>query len=65
MSSARVLGLVGWSGSGKTTLLTKLIPLLLESRGAGARRSSTPITLSMSINPARIPMSIAKPEPAR
>jgi molybdopterin-guanine dinucleotide biosynthesis protein B len=32
MSSARVLGLVGWSGSGKTTLLTKLIPLFL-SRG--------------------------------
>jgi molybdopterin-guanine dinucleotide biosynthesis adapter protein len=33
MSSARVLGLVGWSGSGKTTLITKLIPLFL-SRGA-------------------------------
>jgi molybdopterin-guanine dinucleotide biosynthesis protein B len=32
MSSARVLGLVGWSGSGKTTLITKLIPLFL-SRG--------------------------------
>jgi molybdopterin-guanine dinucleotide biosynthesis adapter protein len=32
MSSARVLGLVGWSGSGKTTLITKLIPLLV-SRG--------------------------------
>lgn len=32
MSSARVLGLVGWSGSGKTTLITKLIPLL-RSRG--------------------------------
>jgi molybdopterin-guanine dinucleotide biosynthesis protein B len=32
MSSARVLGLVGWSGSGKTTLITRLIPLFL-SRG--------------------------------
>jgi molybdopterin-guanine dinucleotide biosynthesis protein B len=32
VSSARVLGLVGWSGSGKTTLLIKLIPLLV-SRG--------------------------------
>ena len=32
MSSARVLGLVGWSGSGKTTLITKLIPLFV-SRG--------------------------------
>jgi molybdopterin-guanine dinucleotide biosynthesis protein B len=32
VSSARVLGLVGWSGSGKTTLITKLIPLFL-SRG--------------------------------
>jgi molybdopterin-guanine dinucleotide biosynthesis protein B len=30
MSSARVLGLVGWSGSGKTTLLTKLIPLFSD-----------------------------------
>jgi molybdopterin-guanine dinucleotide biosynthesis protein B len=30
MSSARVLGLVGWSGSGKTTLITKLIPLLVN-----------------------------------
>lgn len=28
MSSARVLGIVGWSGSGKTTLMTSLIPLL-------------------------------------
>ncbi len=28
MSSARVLGIVGWSGSGKTTLITKLLPLL-------------------------------------
>jgi molybdopterin-guanine dinucleotide biosynthesis adapter protein len=32
VSSARVLGLVGWSGSGKTTLITKLIPLFV-SRG--------------------------------
>ena len=29
MSSARVLGIVGWSGSGKTTLVTRLIPVLL------------------------------------
>jgi molybdopterin-guanine dinucleotide biosynthesis protein B len=28
VSSARVLGIVGWSGSGKTTLITRLIPLL-------------------------------------
>jgi molybdopterin-guanine dinucleotide biosynthesis adapter protein len=28
MSSARVLGIVGWSGSGKTTLITNLIPVL-------------------------------------
>ncbi len=28
MTSARVLGIVGWSGSGKTTLITQLIPLL-------------------------------------
>ncbi|MGH8180950.1 MAG: molybdopterin-guanine dinucleotide biosynthesis protein B [Steroidobacteraceae bacterium] len=28
MSSARVLGIVGWSGSGKTTLITSLIPVL-------------------------------------
>jgi molybdopterin-guanine dinucleotide biosynthesis protein B len=28
MSSARVLGIVGWSGSGKTTLITRLIPAL-------------------------------------
>jgi molybdopterin-guanine dinucleotide biosynthesis protein B len=28
MSSAHVLGIVGWSGSGKTTLITSLIPLL-------------------------------------
>lgn len=28
MSSASVLGIVGWSGSGKTTLITSLIPLL-------------------------------------
>lgn len=28
MSSARVLGIVGWSGSGKTTLITSLMPLL-------------------------------------
>jgi molybdopterin-guanine dinucleotide biosynthesis protein B len=28
MSSARVLGIVGWSGSGKTTLITRLIPEL-------------------------------------
>ncbi|HEY6456649.1 MAG TPA: molybdopterin-guanine dinucleotide biosynthesis protein B [Steroidobacteraceae bacterium] len=34
MSSARVLGLVGWSGSGKTTLITKLIPLFA---GRGVR----------------------------
>jgi molybdopterin-guanine dinucleotide biosynthesis adapter protein len=32
VSTARVLGIVGWSGAGKTTLLTKLIPLL-SSRG--------------------------------
>jgi molybdopterin-guanine dinucleotide biosynthesis protein B len=32
VSSARVLGIVGWSGAGKTTLITKLIPLL-SSRG--------------------------------
>lgn len=32
MSSARVLGIVGWSGSGKTTLITNLIPLL-SARG--------------------------------
>lgn len=32
MSSARVLGIVGWSGSGKTTLITKLIPVL-SARG--------------------------------
>lgn len=30
MSSARVLGIVGWSGSGKTTLITRLIPLLTQ-----------------------------------
>jgi molybdopterin-guanine dinucleotide biosynthesis adapter protein len=30
MSSAKVLGIVGWSGSGKTTLLTRLIPLLVR-----------------------------------
>jgi molybdopterin-guanine dinucleotide biosynthesis protein B len=29
MSSARVLGIVGWSGSGKTTLITKLLPVLI------------------------------------
>jgi molybdopterin-guanine dinucleotide biosynthesis protein B len=29
MSSARVLGIVGWSGSGKTTLITRLIPVLI------------------------------------
>ena len=28
MSSARVLGIVGFSGSGKTTLITRLIPVL-------------------------------------
>ena len=28
MSSARVLGIVGWSGSGKTTLIMSLIPVL-------------------------------------
>ena len=28
MSSARILGIVGWSGSGKTTLITRLIPVL-------------------------------------
>ena len=32
MSSARVLGIVGWSGSGKTTLITRLIPML-SARG--------------------------------
>jgi molybdopterin-guanine dinucleotide biosynthesis protein B len=32
VSSACVLGIVGWSGAGKTTLITKLIPLL-SSRG--------------------------------
>jgi molybdopterin-guanine dinucleotide biosynthesis adapter protein len=30
MSSAKVLGIVGWSGSGKTTLITRLIPLLVR-----------------------------------
>ena len=34
MSTARVLGIVGWSGSGKTTLLKKLIPFLT---GRGVR----------------------------
>ena len=29
MSTARVLGVVGWSGSGKTYLLTRLLPLLV------------------------------------
>jgi molybdopterin-guanine dinucleotide biosynthesis adapter protein len=29
MTSARVLGIVGWSGSGKTTLITRLIPVLI------------------------------------
>ncbi len=29
MSSARVLGIVGWSGSGKTTLITRLLPVLI------------------------------------
>jgi molybdopterin-guanine dinucleotide biosynthesis adapter protein len=32
MTSARVLGIVGWSGSGKTTLITRLIPVL-NARG--------------------------------
>jgi molybdopterin-guanine dinucleotide biosynthesis protein B len=29
MSSARVLGIVGWGGSGKTTLITRVIPVLI------------------------------------
>jgi molybdopterin-guanine dinucleotide biosynthesis protein B len=29
LSSAKVLGIVGWSGSGKTTLIVKLIPRLV------------------------------------
>jgi hypothetical protein len=60
----RVIGLAGWSGAGKTTLIVKLIPYF-ESDAFLSRRSSTRIRLWTSINPTKIPISIARRARAR